>query len=302
LSTASNLNEVAQKLLKQLPPAKPSLGAALLKLVQKYAGSITIAKGGFSLQGQLRPSTEEKELKTLEEVLDFINETAALEENLVSIGLDEFQDIRRLGGPRAEWSLRGVIQHHRALNYFFSGSDHRLLEWMTEPQAAFYKQLEIIAVGPIAEPTFVKWVNERAARGGLPGAAFGHDVVTLAGPCTGDMVRLARVTFRRLAEGESATTAATEAFDEISLQALQDEFTKHWHPLSRAQRAVLRALAAGKQPMAAATLREHGIASPSTAGKAIESLIDRQILTRDNGELVFDSPFLKRWVAAHGEG
>ncbi len=301
LSTVSNLNEVAQKLLKQMPPAKPTLAAGVLKLLQKYASSVTFGKEGYTLKADLRPVSEAKDLTTLEEVLDFINEAAALDDTLVSVGLDEFQDIRRLGGPRAEWSLRGVIQHHRRINYFFSGSDHRLVNWMTEPHAAFYKQLEVISVGPIAPDTLARWINERARRGGWAGAAFGADVVESAGPCTGDIVRLARVVFRLFMEGGGAPGVVGTAMDEIALGALQEEYVKHWHPLSRAQRAVLRAIAENRPPTASATLRDYGIASASTAAKAIDALIERQILTRDGGQVIFDSPFMRRWVKAHGE-
>ncbi len=301
LSAASNLNEVAKKLLRQLPAPNPKVAAALLKLLQKYAGAVTFEKHGFSLKADLRPVDEKKDLTTLEEALGFINDAAALDDVLVAVGLDEFQDIRRLGGAEAEWSLRGVIQHHRYTSYFFSGSDHRLLQWMTEPQAAFYKQLDVISVGPIDPATLAKWIDERARRGGLPGATFGREVVDTAGPCTGDVVRLARAVFQYFAEDRGAPGAVAKAFDDIALHALRDEFAKHWHPLSRAQRAVLRAMAKDQPPMAAATLRQHGINSASTAATAIEALIDRQILTRENDALMFDSPFLRRWVQANGE-
>lgn len=298
LSTAATLNDVAQKILKQIQP-KQSHGSALLKLIQKYAGSVALSKGGFCLKADIRPTTEAQELQTLEEVLEFVNETAAVTDEPIAIGFDEFQEIRRLGGDRAEWSLRGVTQHQRHVSYFYSGSDHRLLLWMTEPGAAFYKQLETITVGPIEPTLLAEWVNQRARRGGLSHADFGAEAVRLAGPCTGDVVRLAKTVFRRLAEGEAAAGVVQRAFDEISLSALSEEFVKHWHPLSRAQRAVLRLLAAGRAPTASATLREYGLASGSTVAKAVDALIDRQLLTRDDGKLVFDSPFFRQWVIGH---
>jgi hypothetical protein len=38
----------------------------------------------------------------------------------------------------------------------------------------------------------------------------------------------------------------------------------------------------------------------STAQKAVESLIESQILARDAGALIFDNPFFKRWVSFNG--
>ena len=48
-----------------------------------------------------------------------------------------------------DWRLRGIIQGHKNLNYIFTGSDHRLIGWMTDPTAPFFKQLAQMEVGPI---------------------------------------------------------------------------------------------------------------------------------------------------------
>lgn len=149
LSTAADLNEVAKKLLHLVPGPEERVAAKLLRIVQKYV-KLSVRAGKFVL-GELREPNEGADLETLEQVLDFINERAALNDTAVAIAFDEFQDIRVLGGARAEWKLRGIMQRHAHVNYFFSGSNHQILQWMTEPKAAFYKQLETIPVGPIPD-------------------------------------------------------------------------------------------------------------------------------------------------------
>jgi len=58
-------------------------------------------------------------------------------------------------------------------------------------------------------------------------------------------------------------------------------------------------VADGKPTTAAATLREYGVRSPSTAQSALARLIDRQILVRTANGVIFDNLFFKRWVIFH---
>jgi hypothetical protein len=296
LAAAASLTEVANKLLQAVPQPGEDVAAKVLGLIRRHFKNLTFsAHGYFSLGGDFR---EKEAAANLDDVLNFINARADVTDELVTVCFDEFQDIRTLAGDRGEWRLRGLIQEHRNLNYFFSGSDHRLLEWMTEPNAAFFKQVQTVHVGPIAPGLLGDWIDARAQMGGLQGAGWGNEVVALAGPCTGDVVRLAKTVFDFHAAKRGAQ-AATAAFDAIALVDLRDEFVGRWHQCSASQRGVLRAIALGKAPHAADTLAAFGIRSASTAQSAIDALFDKQILTRDAEQLIFDNPFFRRWVEAN---
>lgn len=296
LSTAASLTEFAAKLLSAAPKESDKRLASILGLARKHLKSFAVAAGKFTLSGELR--TEEAK-QSLDQVLNYLNARAELDDAPWTVCLDEFQDIRTIGGDRAEWKLRGLIQDHRHLNYVFTGSDHRLLAWMTEPSAAFFKQLHQMEVGPIEAGHLARWIERRANSGGVPDFPYGEAIVALAGPCTGDVVRLAKVAFDLAAGGRTQDLVPT-AFDAIALVELNSEFQARWHGCPLTHRAVLRALAAGLPPTAAKTLRQFGLSSASTAQKAVESLIERQILARDAGALIFDNPFFKRWVSFNG--
>ena len=299
ISTATNLNEVALKLLASAPAGKASLLPKLVELAGKFLSSFTVSAGGVSLSGELRA---EDWPKNLEQVLSYLNARAEAGGKPWTICLDEFQDIRLLGGDRAEWQLRGFIQEHRNLNYIFSGSDNRLVKWMNEPGAAFYRQLQTIEVGPIEEDHMARWIETRAKSGGLAAFPHGKAIIQLAGPRTGDIVRLAMVCFDLAAAGKiPAADLAQTGFDFIALNQMASEFVLRWQELTMSQRMMLRALADGHQPTAAATLRKFGVKSASSAHTAIESMLQRQILVREKpASIVFDNPFFKRWVAANG--
>jgi hypothetical protein len=296
LATAASLNEAANKLLHSVPQPRADVAGKVLALIRRHFKNLTIsAHGSFSLGGDFR---EQEAAANLDDVLNFMNERAALSDEPATVCFDEFQDIRTLGGPRGDWRLRGLIQDHRSLNYVFSGSDHRLLQWMTEPNAAFFKQVSSVSVGPIPAEDLAKWIDARARMGGLPAADWGRTVADLAGPCTGDVVRLAKSAFDFHA-AKRGPDPVRAAFDAIALVDLRDEFVARWHQCSPAQRGVLRALALGRAPTAADTLSAFEIRSASTAQSAIEALFDKQILTRDGEKLIYDNPFFRRWVEAN---
>src|SRR5579862_785725 len=211
LSIANDLAEVARKLVAAVQ-VEERLADKLLRLLRGSVGKIVIKGGQLALEADLRTAPKE----TLEHALAFLDEYAEATDQCFTICLDEFQDLRRLDGERAEWHLRGIIQHHTRLNFIFSGSDHRLLASMTEPNAAFFKQLEQMQVGPIDPKRLEDWVDLRTRRGGLRGCAFGAAVVAKAGPCTGDVIRLAKGVFE-LAASEQPGDIVTRAFDAISL-------------------------------------------------------------------------------------
>jgi len=216
--------------------------------------------------------------------------------------MDEFQDLRILGGERVDWQIRGIIQHFRNVNFIFSGSDYRLVKWMTKPNAAFFNQLQMMEVGPIDTDILTAWMAARAKAGGLAHFPFGRDIVEMAGPRTGDVIRLAMACFELASAGKtSGDQVVARAFELLVFSQMAHEFSARWHDCSLIQRALLRALAQGHAPTAAETVRKFGLRSTSTAHSAIKALSEKQILVRTReSEVRFDSPFFKHWCGAQG--
>ena len=293
LSKAADIDEVARKLLAQIPPSKEERLARTLRALGKYV-HLGWSSAGFEVKARVPGS----EALTLEQALDFINDRAQIEDLCTTIGFDEFQEIRTLIGPRGEWRLRGMIQKHQHTSYVFSGSKNRLLEWMTEPKAAFYKQLETIHIDAIDPGLLATWIDERAHRGGLIGFAHGKDIVAAASPCTGDVVRLAKAVFQLVAEKRKGDIVQL-ALDEVALGELNNEYTERWRKLSPPMRVSLRAIAAGLPPFAASTLQRYGIRTASTASYAVKALVENELLVYDQDRLIFDSPFFRRWIEAN---
>jgi hypothetical protein len=301
LSLVVGLTEAATLLLNQIPRPPDAIFGKIAKLVEKKLGSVSVSLWKFAFKADLRQSTSQANIDV---ALDFIEAVAEAEDIIYTVWLDEFQEIWKLGGEDIAWRIRALSQRHHHINYFFSGSDHRLLKRMTDPKAAFFKQLETIEVGPIDPELMAKWIDARMKQGGIPAKNIGADIVAVAGPCTGDIVRVAKTAFDILAAGHKGEDGdvAARAMNDISLRQLHNEHAAFWRQMTLVQRAVLRALAAGRAPQSAETVSLFGIGSPSNAGAAVEALVEAQFLARnsDGRGVFFDSPFFKQWVAANG--
>lgn len=296
VSTAASVSDLANKLLAAMPRQERRF-ADVLALAQKYFKQVTVAAGKISLGAEFRMSDE----ASLEGVLNLIDEAAQDDDVPWTVVLDEFQDIRTIAGDKADWRLRGYIQKHRALNYVFTGSDHRLVEWMTNPAAPFFKQLHQLEIGPIDPAHLADWIRARAKTGGIPKFPHAEQIASLAGPCTGDIVRLAKTVFD-LAAADAKGDLVAKAFDLIALVELNAEHNQFWRSISSVQdRSVLRAIALGLPPTSSDTLKKLGIRSASSAGTAVARLLDKQFLTRtEEGRVIFDRPFFRRWVEFNG--
>ena len=297
ISTAANIGEVARKLMDGAPKEKGGRLSNALEIASRYLKSVGVSASKITITGELRPDDGNK---TLEGVLNTLNERAADNDETWTVCLDEFQEIRALGGPNVDWQLRGIMQVHRNLNYIFTGSDHRIVSWMTAPTAPFLKQLQQMEVGPIEGKHMARWLEKRAKLGGLSDFPYGDQIVAAAGPCTGDIIRLAKTVFS-CAIGKAPKEIISAAFDSISLDELHAEFLNQWRSLAVTQRGVLRAIADGKPPTASETLREYGLRSASTASAAVAALVERQFLVRTGKGLEFDNPFFRRWVKYNGQ-
>ena len=297
ISKAADLNEVAKKLLASAPEVTDERLSRTVAMAANYFPNAAGASGRVFIESVLR---QDEGGLTLESALSLLNVQASERGEVWTICLDEFQEVLALGGDRIEWRLRGAMQAHRNLNYIFVVPQH-IVEVMTAPTAAFFKQLQFVEVGPRPVQVAAQWIEARAKLGGVTKFPNAEEIVRIAGPCEGDVIRLAKTVFDLTRPGSyEPDQVVARAVDVIALAEFDSAFTHQWHPLLATQRAMLRAIAGGYRPASAAALRKFGVNAASTATTAIKHLIKRQILVRDKRVVVFDSPYFRRWVEYHG--
>jgi hypothetical protein len=76
-------------------------------------------------------------------------------------------------------------------------------------------------------------------------------------------------------------------------------YTTLWESLTRNQQRFLRGLAhepAGMKPFAATFTRRWGLQSASNAQRAVEGLVEKDLIDRENGSFVIVDRFFRLWI------
>jgi len=111
---------------------------------------------------------------------------------------------------------------------------------------------------------------------------------------------LAHFLWEQIGEAPAAISDLRLAYD-FAMRTVDLELRYLWDGLTANERRVLAAVASGLSPYQAEARAMAGLASASSAQRAVEALLDRAILERDEAEaLRILDPLLARWVRRHG--
>ena len=309
LSTATTAADMANRILAG---ATKAVGRRWSSFISDFAGrfqaGIKLSPDPAtrtvvpSLEFGIRQEATEAQQASLARVLDTLEELAGARKVTLGLVLDEFQEIRRLGGEQAEWHLRGVIQHHQHLSYIAAGSKPALLKAMLGKDRAFYELMDPFPFGPIDRSVMAGWIDDRLRRVGLAPNGAGLLCVELAGARTRDIVRLARKCVDRAHDSapvgaEEAAAAFREIIDEDA-----DGTQSWWQNLTAAQQNVLRAVAATNQGMTTKDVRRRfALDASGSVSNTLRALVEdgRLARTSHGSGYTFDNPYVRGWVIAH---
>jgi len=268
---------------------------------------------------ELRDAPVAEQRKRLVDALDLLEELATKHKTHLSVIIDEFQEIERLGSARdrpkttgqrkgapgaaerhvsAMRQVRAAIQLHRHVTYLFAGSDRRLIEQLhDEDGGALHNLGRKYEIGPIDPAHFARWIEEQFRLMGMNAQGMGQRVIDVAGPRTRDVRTLAET----VAELARTTTVVSEALIAEGMEAVvrqrRPTYEANWKQLTRVQQNILRAVAAEGGGLARQEVRrKFGLGEASTATKTVDALAERAVVLRDGGAVLFDDPFYRAWV------
>lgn len=306
-STASSVADLAHRLLEATGKALGSRWQDWSRtLVERLKISIRLepdAATGLAVpvvDAGLRDRSPERQYETLTELLDTLDAMAEERDASLAVILDEFQEIHRLGGERAEWRLRNVLQHHEHTSYVLSGSRTSLIRSMVGKERAFYKLVDLLKMAPLPPVEFADWIDERMEVGGRPCRGLGEACVRAAGPRTRDVVQLARRCFDIGPEttGGDAAALVRRALREI-VEEEEDLARVVWDQCTAIQQKVLRAVAAAESGLTTEQVRTRfNLPQSGTVSNTAADLVDDGVLVKTavTPGYDFDSPFVRGWV------
>ena len=237
----------------------------------------------------------------LDEVLETPAKIAAQHHRDVVIVFDEFQQVLEYRSDRVEKKLRSVIQNHSEVAYIFLGSRKHLIEKMfMDRSRPLYRAGGHYPLGPIAEEHWAPFIRERFAAAGKkinPGLIHSICEQTQGHPFYTQ--HLCHALWELCEPGAAVSEELIKDALGLLLERENYAYSTLWESLAINQRKFLKGLAseaATVQPFAGEFVRRSGLGSPSNAQRAVDGLLDRDVIDRENGSYLITDRFFRLWV------
>jgi uncharacterized protein len=298
LSRVATVADVAARVAQ----AYQALGTDPRRTVRRWIASLGVGvkAGPLSVRVPPRPAADDARAALLE-LLDVPRAFYEDDGGLTVVCLDEFQDLL-VADPDLDGLVRSVIQHHgKAAAYVYAGSAPSLMRALfADRERPLFGQARPLDLPPLPTAETAEDVLRIAAEQGV--ALDPDDVRRVVDLCGGHPQRtmlVAHHLFELTAAGEDAPDLAGLAL-EHALAETADVHRTVWDSLSRADRAVIAALADGLPPTGTRAARLHSTAR-ATMQKALERLVaaEQHVVAREEGPVIVD-PLFAIWLARRG--
>jgi AAA+ ATPase superfamily predicted ATPase len=299
-SAASFATTTARALAQAHARTPKKLLEAARTLFSRLVPSVTVDDQGkptlkLDLAAREAPKLE------LEEVLEAPAVMAAETGRRVTVVLDECQRILEYESDLVERALRSVIQHQEDVAYVFLGSRKHLIQKMfLDESRPLYRSAGHYPLSPIEEKDWIPFIASRFHDGGrtiedahisrVCELTQGHPFYTQ---------HLCHALWEICETGGEVDEAMIDAALRILLEREGFAYTTLWDTLSRNQRRFLVGLAvepADVQPFSSAFTRRYGLRSASNAQRAVEGLLEKDVIDREDRSYVITDRFFRLWI------
>jgi len=282
-SSVEKLLETGRKLFSNLAPS----------VTVNDEGKPEVSFGVAKHHGALGPA--------LDEVLETPAKLARKRGHNVVIVFDEFQQVLEYGNDRVEKKLRSVIQNHRNVAYLFLGSRKHLIQKMfMDRSRPLYRAGGHYPLGPIAKEDWLPFIVERfvAARKKISRELV-HSICEQTQGHPFYTQHLCHAVWELCERGTAVTEQMVREALKLLLQRESYAYSTLWESLAMNQRKLLKGIAGEEdrvKPFAGHFVQRAGLGSPSNAQRAVDSLLERDIIDRDNGSFIITDRFFRLWV------
>ncbi len=270
------------------------------KFFSNLAPSVTVDEEGkpaltFGISQHGRPGL------ALDEVLDTPARIAAKGGPNVVVVFDEFQQILEYGNDQVERKLRSVIQNHRQISYVFLGSRKHLIQKMfMDRNRPLYRAGGHYPLGPIAEEHWQPFIRKRFADADRAiSREHIHEVCDLTQRHPFYTQHLCHVLWESCEPKAEVTNRMIRAAVQVLLDRESYAYTTLWESLTIPQKRFLKGLAAEParvKVFAGEFVRRHGLGSASNVQRAVDVLLAKDVIDRDNGSFLITDRFFRLWI------
>lgn len=276
-----------QKILKTLSHLRPSIS------VDPITSMPTVS---FDASVEMKPSS-------IPEVFTLV-ESLAKKRPLVVV-LDEFQDILNLADSHEALALlRSRIQFQSHIPYFFVGSiRHKMDAIFTDHESPFFKSAIPLNVDPLPYDDFSEFLKNKFATGERE---VDDDtlkkVFEIAGNIPGDIQQLCEALWAISSVEKTLKPEKLKDALELIFSREQKSYENYIRLLTNIQQKCLGSIATegGKNVFSKSFMKSAGFTNPSSVRKAINRMVNLNILFETGGEYKFINPFFRAWLVSKG--
>ena len=273
-------------------------------VVERFFSVIKTIRLGFKLDAVSGEPTLELGLgdidsaeKTLSEIFEYID-TA---DRPCIIAIDEFQQITSYEQKNVEAVLRTHIQHCRNAQFIFAGSKrHVMTQMFTSAAKPFYQSAIVMGLEAIPMETYIRFARNKFEQYGKSiDIAAVEKVYRLMSGCTWYMQMMMNELFALTSKGEICGTGdvGTAIDNIVNTQAVS--YSELMTYIGTKQKAVLMAIAKEGETAkvtSAMFIKKHSLASSSSVQAAIKGLMEKDIITQENGSYRVYDYFFGVWI------
>lgn len=304
LMTTPTLERFAEKLAQSIHEdlASPLFRAKeRLRVFQglRVNPSVTVNPEDGSLSFSFSAGASPADLvATAERLLELPGQIAGERQRKVVLVLDEFQEVLDIH-PALPRLMRSIFQRQPEVAHLYLGSRRHTMERIfNDENEPFWRSAKRVELGVIPPEHFAPFIARRFEETGVHIAqettalileiTRGHPYATQ---------ELCYFLWQRVPAGGTATEEETLGALADVLRSEDSHFTVLWDRATAHQRVLLRALAREKgHPLTSAYRQRHSLPSTASVQRALGSLEQAELITRDAGRAWISEPFLAEWL------
>lgn len=204
------------------------------------------------------------------------------------MAFDEFQQIAEFHEKRVEATLRSLIQNCHHTDFIFSGSKQHTISQMFHTRTRpFYQSAQIIDLKPLDKTVYIEFAQRLFS---MYNKTVESDTVEqiydqYAGT-TWYLQMMMNELFAITGRGETCSKERIEIAKHNIISIQESTYQSQLSTLTARQKGVIQAIAhegAVKSVTSAAFIKQHALESASSVQSAIRGLLEKGVLTHDNG-------------------
>jgi hypothetical protein len=275
--------------------AKQKFSDKMLNLLKSSGASFSIGLDGLPSVDFIY-NDRSQNFRSLEEIFKFLNQL----DFSILFAIDEFQEIKKYDNQVPfEGKLRALTQQSNNIVFLYSGSERHLLnEIFIEYNMPFYQSTRMVSIGKIERDDYYKFITgqfKKANREVNPEIV--HHILEISHLHTYYVQAISNFLFSL----ETAPSSISE-FDILYREFILEKsvfYSELPERLTKQQFSVLKGTAKSgivENPTSADFMELSKIRSSSSMHRAINSLLDKQLIIKEEGKLRMYDVFLEHYL------